>query len=84
MLSPRFFNVCGPRQDLPHADCPVVPAFLRAGISGQPVTILGDGTQIRDFIFVESVSGLVTAAVVKGIVSARPVNAGAGMRTSLL
>ena len=56
----------------------VVPAFLSAVISGQPVTILGDGMQTRDLIFVESVSGLISAAVVKGMVSDRPVITGNG------
>lgn len=51
----RLFNVYGPRQrpDSPYAA--VIPAFLRRLVRGQAPTIYGDGTQVRDFIFVEDV-----------------------------
>ena len=46
----RYFNVYGPRQD--HA---VIPVFIKRALSNQPLIIYGDGSQMRDFIFVEDV-----------------------------
>jgi UDP-glucose 4-epimerase len=51
----RFFNVYGPRQrpDSPYAAA--IPIFVNLLVSGQPITIFGDGRQSRDFIFVKDV-----------------------------
>lgn len=84
VLSLRFFNVYGPRQLLEDTNGAVVPAFLFAAIMGRPVTILGDGTQTRDLIFVESLSKIISTAVVREIVSDRSINVGSGIGTSLL
>ncbi|MCW8086961.1 NAD-dependent epimerase/dehydratase family protein [Sabulicella glaciei] len=51
----RFFNVYGPRQD-PHSPYSgVISIFASRAVSGQPVTINGDGLQSRDFIHVSDV-----------------------------
>jgi UDP-glucose 4-epimerase len=62
VLPLRFFNVFGPGQDSSHGYSPVIPAFISAAIAGRPLTIWGDGTQSRDFIFVESVSKILASA----------------------
>ncbi len=50
----RYFNVFGPRQD-PHSDyAAVIPRFIRAMAAGEPVTIHGDGTQSRDFTYIDN------------------------------
>lgn len=58
----RLFNVFGPRQS---ADCPypgVVPSFLARLGAGRPVSIFGDGAQVRDFVFVgDAVTALLAA-----------------------
>jgi UDP-glucose 4-epimerase len=84
VLPLRFFNVFGPRQDPSHAYAAVIPAFISAALAGRPLTILGDGQQTRDFIFVGSVARILTAAVVRRVASAEPVNVAAGTRISLL
>lgn len=48
----RFFNVFGPRQDPASAYAAAVPIFMRCAISGQDISIFGDGEQTRDFIHV--------------------------------
>jgi UDP-N-acetylglucosamine/UDP-N-acetylgalactosamine 4-epimerase len=50
----RYFNIFGPRQrpDGPYAA--VIPLFISAIRSGQPVYINGDGLQTRDFTYVEN------------------------------
>ena len=51
----RFFNVYGPRQD-PHSPYSgVISIFAKTIVSGQTVTINGDGGQTRDFIFVADI-----------------------------
>lgn len=51
-ISLRLFNVYGPRQraDSPYAA--VVPAFVSAGLAGEPMKVHGDGTQTRELVYV--------------------------------
>ena len=54
-LSLRLFNVFGQRQDPRSQYSAVIPRFIAALRSGEPVTIFGDGEQARDFTFVDNV-----------------------------
>ncbi|AGB26119.1 nucleoside-diphosphate-sugar epimerase [Mycobacterium sp. JS623] len=47
-------NVYGPRQD-PHGEAGVVAIFSRALLAGKPTRIFGDGTDTRDYVFVDDV-----------------------------
>jgi UDP-glucose 4-epimerase len=51
----RFANVYGPRQD-PHGEAGVVAIFGRRMLTGQSITIFGDGSQTRDYVYVEDVA----------------------------
>lgn len=51
----RFFNVFGPRQDPASAYAAAVPIFIRKALSGEPITVFGDGGQTRDFVYVKDV-----------------------------
>ena len=51
----RYFNVYGERQPLRGQYAPVVGIFLRQRASGEPLTIVGDGEQRRDFTYVGDV-----------------------------
>jgi UDP-glucose 4-epimerase len=51
----RFFNVFGPRQDPESPYAAVIPQFINDLETGAGITILGDGGQTRDFVFVEDV-----------------------------
>lgn len=51
----RYFNVYGPREPLKGPYAPVVGLFLRQKSFGQALTIVGDGTQRRDFTHVDDV-----------------------------
>jgi len=54
-ISLRYFNVFGPRQS-PHSKyAAVIPAFIEAILNDQSPIIYGDGTQSRDFTYVEDV-----------------------------
>jgi UDP-glucose 4-epimerase len=48
----RFFNVYGPRQDPNSPYSGVVSIFCRRIIEAAPIEIHGDGTQVRDFVYV--------------------------------
>lgn len=51
----RYFNVYGERQPLRGQYAPVIGIFLRQRSSGEPMTIVGDGCQRRDFTHVSDV-----------------------------
>jgi len=55
----RLFNTCGPRQTGHYGM--VVPRFIEQALSGEPISIYGDGNQTRSFAYVSD--------VVNGIVS---------------
>jgi nucleoside-diphosphate-sugar epimerase len=54
-VSLRYFNVFGPRQDPASEYAAVIPRFIRAGLTGDRLTVFGDGEQSRDFTFVDNV-----------------------------
>ena len=51
----RYFNVYGPRQPLKGQYAPVIGLFLRQKNAGEPMTVIGDGEQRRDFTHVNDV-----------------------------
>jgi UDP-glucose 4-epimerase len=59
----RFFNVFGPRQDPASPYSGVIAIFAKAALEGRAPKILGDGKQIRDFIFVDNVVDALIAAM---------------------
>lgn len=84
----RFGNVYGPRQD-PHGEAGVVAIFSRRILEGKPLTIFGDGTQTRDYVYVGDVANAVWLAATEklpsaGRVDARAFNIGTGVGTSVV
>jgi nucleoside-diphosphate-sugar epimerase len=51
----RYFNVFGPRQDPNSQYAAVIPRFVTSVLEGRPPVIFGDGTQSRDFCFIDNV-----------------------------
>jgi UDP-glucose 4-epimerase len=51
----RYFNVFGPRQDPNSQYSGVIPKFLPQALDGAPLVVFDDGTQSRDFTYVDSV-----------------------------
>jgi UDP-glucose 4-epimerase len=80
----RFFNVFGPLQAAGHAYAAVIPAFIDAALAGRPLPVHGDGTQSRDFTYVESVTSVLCEAVLRRVSSPQPVNLAFGSRTTLM
>jgi UDP-glucose 4-epimerase len=82
----RYFNVFGPRQDPNGPYAAVIPLFMRAALTGNVATVFGDGSQTRDFTYVDNVvaANLLAATGPAERVSGAVVNCGAGQRTSLM
>ena len=63
VLSLRFFNIYGPRARTSGTYGAVFGVFLAQLLAGKPLTIVGDGTQQRDFTYVtDAVEALIAAA----------------------
>jgi UDP-glucose 4-epimerase len=82
----RYFNVFGPRQDPKSEYAAVIPRFILWGRQGKPLQVHGDGTQSRDFTYIDNVvsANLLAAAAPAAAVSGKSYNVGCGSRTSLL
>lgn len=51
----RYFNVFGPNQDPASQYAAAIPAFVTAILRGKQPVVYGDGTQTRDFTYIENV-----------------------------
>ena len=82
----RYFNVFGPRQDPKSEYAAVIPRFILWGWEGKPLQVHGDGTQSRDFTYIDNVvsANLLAARASAAAVSGKCYNVGCGSRTSLL
>jgi len=59
----RFFNVYGPRQPITGEWATVIGKFEQQYLNGEPLTVVGDGTQKRDFTHISDIiSGLICLA----------------------
>jgi UDP-glucose 4-epimerase len=73
-------NVYGPRQD-PHGEAGVVSIFAGKLLNHERPVIFGDGSQTRDFVFVDDVVDAFVRAVEKG--GGLLMNIGTGVETSV-
>jgi len=83
-LAFRFFNVFGPLQPPLHTYAAVIPAFISAAIKQEPLPVHGDGTQSRDFTYVDSVVDVIADALIRRVSHDEPVNLAFGTRVTLL
>ena len=81
----RYFNVFGPRQDPTSTYSAVIPLFITAILDGRRPIIYGDGTQSRDFTYIENtVIGNIRAATAPQPLAGRVINLACGEAQSLL
>jgi len=84
IVSLRYFNIFGPRQDPESQYAAVIPRFITALLKGSPPTVYGDGLQSRDFTYIENVvNANLLAAEAEGV-AGRAFNVACGGRYSLL
>jgi len=77
-VSLRFFNVYGPRQDPRSTYAAVIPLFIERLLAGRPLVVHGDGTQTRDFIYVDDVVAALRRAAEAPGASGRAYNVATG------
>ena len=65
----RYFNVYGERQPIRGQYAPVIGIFLRQRDAGEPLTIVGDGNQRRDFTHVSDVVNANIMAAISNVES---------------
>ncbi len=79
----RVFNAYGPGQPLPAAHAPVIPRFLRQALQGGSLVVHGDGSQTRDYVYIDDVVEALAAAASARDVDRQVINVGSGQETSV-
>lgn len=82
VISLRFFNVYGPRSRTTGAYGAVFGVFLAQKLAKKPFTIVGSGSQSRDFIYVTDAVDAIVAAI-HSDKSAETYNIGSGQHSSI-
>lgn len=77
-LGLRMFNVFGPGQNPASPYCGVVRKFIDKLLHDKPVTLYGDGSQTRDFVFVDDVTDSISRLVSAPLKGADVVNVCSG------
>jgi UDP-glucose 4-epimerase len=67
-----------------HTYAAVIPAFLSAAMQGQPLPVHGDGTQCRDFTYVDTVVAVIVDAIQRRVSHLEPLNLAFGQKITLL
>ena len=79
----RYFNVYGPKQDPQSPYAAAIPLFIDAYSRNQHPVIFGDGTQSRDFVFVEDVFSANRAAVEQTEAHGEVINIAGGVAVTI-
>ena len=79
----RYFNVFGPRQDPNSQYAAVIPKFITCFLRNTSPQIYGDGTQSRDFTYIDNVVYANMLAAKAKSTSGQVLNIACGRRTSL-
>jgi UDP-N-acetylglucosamine/UDP-N-acetylgalactosamine 4-epimerase len=81
----RYFNVFGRRQDPDGPYAAVIPRWIAALLAGKPCVIFGDGTNSRDFCYVDNIvqANLLAATAPDPEVTGTVYNCGCNGRTDL-
>ena len=82
VMSTRFFNVYGTRSRTSGTYGAVLGVFLAQKLGGKPFTVVGDGTQTRDFTYVTDIAAALIA-VAEGDCTGKAYNVGSGKTVSV-
>jgi len=72
----RIANPYGPRQQMKHNGYGIVNWFIKLALEGKPLTIYGDGRQIRDYVYVEDIAHALLEVVLAPDTAGRIFNLG--------
>ena len=79
----RIFNAYGPGQVIPPSNAPVLPLFLHQAVRDGSLVLHGDGSQSRDFVYIDDVvEAMVQASLVEGL-DRSTINVGSGQETTI-
>jgi UDP-glucose 4-epimerase len=79
----RVFNAYGPGQHIPPVHAPVIPNLLRQSRLNGTVVVHGDGSQTRDYVYVDDVVNAMVAASNAPGVNQLIINVGSGQDVSV-
>jgi UDP-glucose 4-epimerase len=79
----RIFNAYGPGQPLPPTHAPVIPQVMQQILGRGSVVVFGDGTQTRDFVYVDDVVEALVAAAQAPNIDREIINVGSGIEVSI-
>ena len=79
----RYFNVYGPRKTAEGGYPMVIPIFLKQKREGEPMTIVGDGEQTRDYVHVKDIVSANISAWNSDICDGEAFNIGNGEQISV-
>ena len=79
----RVFNAYGPGQHLPPVHAPVIPYFLRQASNNGNLVVHGDGSQTRDYVYIEDIVDAMLTAGTETSANHKTINIGSGEETSL-
>jgi UDP-glucose 4-epimerase len=77
----RVFNAYGPGQHLPPVHAPVIPNFLRQAYLNGTLVVHGDGSQTRDYVYLDDAVDAMLAAAVELAAVGHILNIGSGVET---
>lgn len=81
----RYFNVYGPRQPKRGSYAPVIGIFSRQIKNNEPMTIVGDGSQTRDYVHVyDVINANIQACLYEDKLNGEVFNVGSGKKYSVL
>ena len=83
VVSLRFFNIFGPRQDPASPYSGVLSLFIASYLRGTTPTIFGDGEQSRDFTYVSNVVDATLLACRSSAAPGKVINVGTGRSCTL-
>lgn len=79
----RIFNAYGPGQQLPPVHAPVIPQFIQQILGGGSVVVFGNGSQSRDFVYIDDVVDALVRAATASDIDQQIINVGSGTETSV-
>lgn len=77
----RIANPYGPRQQMRHGKYGILNWFVRLGMEGKPLTVFGDGAQVRDYVYVEDIARCLLLGGVREGLTYEVMNLGSGTGT---
>ena len=79
----RIANPYGPYQDANDRSFGVVNKFIASAVADNPITIFGDGSQLRDYIYVDDVIFVMLLSAISDSAGGKVINVGSGRGISM-